>query len=795
MPSREQRVRLRAQRLARSPRWAELWQIPFFCIGLACSLASLWFYIAPSTSGQQLFAQYEAALDNLNHADADAIRTLLQNIKASSQAGELREADTSYLNGCILLAEALKRYPLPSSSQDAFDTYARARTLFEQLLKSAIPYQSSRLAYRYALAQTGSEPLSIKNLDAVEQSLDADFADREKGYQLLTQLRLKLPAPDYPGALRSVDLLLSMIELKQQWPHRLQKAEILFHLQRWAEITRTTSGILPEAPEFPAATQWQAYAAYQQKHWGEAARLWSLVAPRELGPRALLFYGQCQLQLKNTFEAKRLWERLWLEHLQSPEAIPAQLHLAELAVEQARWHDAVVSVLAVLNTQDPGKVSAMYLSQDELKEKVKNVADRLIQLGRWDDLQQLATASTRWPFAGLADAWLSQSWHALAEPVAGTTNTSAHSSKAYLLASEHAWKAAQQLPTKEKQSLLLQSGQDALKARAYQQAMKALGELLSINPEPDIKPLVLIGLAEALQEQKQYLLAAGRLRDALEIPGNHEAQTRLRLAQLLLLEDAHSQEAGRQLELAAALASRPQSTPEARTACHRWAAYLYNVVIEAKVAGSLQAIQACEKALKHASPHPEAAQTRYLLAELLLAESRPQTAIILAHADDLVLRKQAEQLWQACQYFQTAIEDFKQPETIIYSAQKKEYFIRLARFGLAECWYSLGQLKDFAPASVPSADVCWQRAAEVYHLLSSSNTNRIDAIHAYLRLSWCQQKRGLFAEMRETLNDARQQLSEMKDDELTMSSRFETRNRSQWEIILKQSLDADRGQP
>ena len=151
-------------------------------------------------------------------------------------------------------------------------------------------------------------------------------------------------------------------------------------------------------------------------------------------------------------------------------------------------------------------------------------------------------------------------------------------------------------------------------------------------------------------------------------------------------------------------------------------------------------------------------------------------------------------VWEACQQFQTALEELRKPETVIFTSEKKSAFEGYARFGQARCWYALGKLRAFAPPVVPSADVCWQRAADLYSSIATTSTNRVESLQAYWRLSRCYQKRGQFAEMNETLNDALQQLKEMKDAELAESKRFEALKRSEWESLLRTS-DVDRGQP
>jgi tetratricopeptide (TPR) repeat protein len=351
------------------------------------------------------------------------------------------------------------------------------------------------------------------------------------------------------------------------------------------------------------------------------------------------------------------------------------------------------------------------------------------------------------------------------------------------------------MPLEDKPRLLLLAGQDAIKAKSFQLAQKALGELLTLGPNESLKHRVLLGLAETLTEQKQYTLAAERLREAILLPGPHEATARLRLAHLLILDDKLSPEAGKQLSAAAALVIRPDSGPDARTACHRWAAYQCDMVYHKKSNQLLEAIDACDRALRLAMPHPEGAQTRYLLAELLLADARPASQELQSQSQPELLKKQAEQLWQACQHFQQAAEELRSPDVIIKSTQTPDAHIRYARFGQADCWFLLGQLRPFAPSTTPSADMCWQRASDIYRALSEQKNHRVDALLACVLLSECHEKRGQPREMEETLRNAEQLLQQMTDEELKTRTRIEPLARSQWEAMLQKRLTLARGMP
>lgn len=778
----------RYRRTVRSPRWRDLWQIPCFCLGLFACLGATWHFHAANWFGSQDQKQAQQVLDLLDQGRLTEAQQLYSELQRLKQLDD--PILQPYLEGSLLLKEALKQYPLPSRSIEARDSFLKARQLFQQVLTQQARNVPQRLPYRLALAALGASELSPVALDTIEQTLDVNVIDRADGLELLARLRQQLSPPDTNGALRALNMLLSLSQGTASPKLLLWKADLLAQLHRWAEINKTVASIAPESVEYSQALHWQALASFEQQYWGEAVRLWGMIPPRELNTQALLCFGEAQLQIKNLPEARQLWERLWRENLQSPEAVVAQSRLAELAQQQARWHDAVQAMTSLLTTRKASDYQSRYLSLQQLGNKVNILATQLIQLRRWDDLRRLGEAALSWSFQGKAEHWLSQAWHGIAIQSEATPA----SSKAFGLAADFAWKAAQSAKDDDKTVLLLMAGEDALKGRNFQQAQKAFGELLSLNPDLKYRPAVLIGLADTLTEQKQYLFAADRLREALLIAGNHEASARLKLAHVLLLIDKHSVEAGKQLEQAAALVIRPDSGAEARTACHQWATYLAGEYFERRNSQIFPARDACERALKLVPQHPLAAQTKYLLAELQLAEAKLIMDVIKTASYEEVQEKQL-QLWQACQYFQQSAEELRQPAAIVSSMQNKDTFIRGARFGQAECWFLLGSLRPVTVASIPSAEVCWQRAAEIYQTLIDTSSHRVEKLHAYWRLSQCQEKRGLFAEMRETLSDAAQQLQSMNDTELLVPSRFTALSRSQWEAYLKQPTLTDRGSP
>lgn len=779
----------RSRRTARSPRWRDLWQIPCLCMGLIACLGATWHFHGADWFGnreQQQAQQVLELLDQGRLADAQHLyRELLR----------LKQLDDSilqpYLEGCLTLADALRLHPLPSRSKEAREAYLKARELFQQILTQKTKDVPQRLHYRLALAALGASELTPVALDTIEQSLDANVTDRAEGLELLARLRQQLSPPDTIGALRALDMKLSQSQGTASPKLLLWKADLLAQLSRWAEIGKTVANIAPESAAYSQSLHWQALAAFEQEYWGESVRLWGMMPPRELNAQALLCYGEAQLQMKSPIEARQLWERLWREHLQSPEAVVAQSRLAALAQQQDRWHDAVQVMTALLSTRKATDYQSKYLSLKQLGGKVEELAKQLQQRHRWDDLRHLGEVSLAWSFEGKAERWLSQAWHGIAIQ----SEASPVANKAFGQAADFAWKAAQLANEVDKPALLLLAGEDALKGRSFQQAQKAFAELLSLKPDQKYLPRVLMGLADTLTEQKQYLFAADRLREAIPIAGNLEAAARLKLAHVLLQIDKNSVEVGKQLEQAAGLVVRPDSGEEAKSACHQYATYLVGEYFDRRSNQIAPARDACERALKRVPQHQLAAQTKYWLAELQLAESRQ---IMETGKTDSFEELQSKhlQLWQACQHFKQAAEELRAPTAIVMSKESKDTVIRNARFGQAECWFLLGSQRPVSEASIPSAEVCLQQSAEIYQSLVETSSNRVDKLYAYWKLSKCQEKRGMYTEMKETLSDAYQQLQNMSDSELQVpSARFPNLSRSQWEACLRSAAISDRGSP
>ncbi|MFT3879411.1 MAG: hypothetical protein QM703_07105 [Gemmatales bacterium] len=201
LPARVPAERPRLKRVARLPRWAELWQIPLFCLGLGSCTTVFGLHAAYAQRGGSVSTQYHAALDALDQHQVDVAAHIYQTMHDNMHSSPLRSVELDYLKGSILLAQAMKQCPIPASTAVDLEAYTRARLVLERIIQSQEKLSEPRLYYRLALATLGSEPLSKKNLDTLEQTLESDFVDRLEGYQLLTQLRTHMNPRDDSGAL------------------------------------------------------------------------------------------------------------------------------------------------------------------------------------------------------------------------------------------------------------------------------------------------------------------------------------------------------------------------------------------------------------------------------------------------------------------------------------------------------------------------------------------------------------------------------------------------------------------
>jgi tetratricopeptide (TPR) repeat protein len=766
------------------PGWAELWQVPLFCLGVAALVTVLSFRPAEGDQGlpgRDPFEQMQAALDR---GDVTGARRLLHRLVTNPAEARLTPEELKYLRGSVLLAEATKLHPLPCTKEEGHLLYRAAAAELQTVQAQGVKHLSPRLGFRLAVAKAGSTTIDTGLVQAIEQSLETNFTDRGAGYELVAALRVHLTPPDYMGAIRAIDQLLVKPHVTSLSALRLQKVKFLTQLKKWPEVDKAAAGIPGDAAEYAQALQLRAQAAYHLGLWGEAVNLFSQVPPRQMTPASLLFQGLSLQRLKKTPEAVRVWGQLWREHHQSPETVRARVSYAEILFDQSNWAETVACLEQVLREQKPEALENAYLTRDELQKLVVKVGERLIHLVRWPDLVKLAEAARPWRLDGKPELWLAWAWHAQAQ----TGTASLAPEQAYARAAEHAVRAAAHLSGAEKEALLMLAGQDALKAKAPQQAQRALGELLALNPDPNLKPLVMIELAEALFHLKQVGFACDRLREASRLPGPHEARARLRLAEILIAEKRYP-EAALELEPAAALVTRPGAGKEAMSAAHRWALFLYHDVVVQRAPKLLQAIDAGEKALVYAASDPQATQTRYLLGLLLLQLVDPhRLSADVLRTEKTALEQRAARLWQAHQLFQATAEELAKSEVLTPQLDKTEAH-RGARLRQADCLYYLGVLRgDIQSDVVPQRDVCYREAARLYQAMAHELDHSTEGLYALLFLAKCQKNTAKFIEARETLRNALELLDRLSDTDLARSV-YGLRTREAWRQLLQAELD------
>jgi tetratricopeptide (TPR) repeat protein len=779
-----------AQNVARRsavPSWRELWQVPLFCIGVL-SLVLVWtFRPAHARTMPAARAAYEKACLALDLDDLPSAERWLQNAELSSSDNSVTPYQLEFLRASTHLAQLRQHSQLLAIKPSEKQEYAQIRQKLEAITNAVSPQERPHLNYLLLVVKLATDGLDAKTLDQIEQLLDTDFIDRRDGYQLLSQSRLQARPPDLLGALRAIDRLLATPELMRPNAARLEKAKVLAQLEKWNDVIKVCHSIPVDAEEYATALQVRALAHFHLQQWSEAEHAWRLVKESLQTPSMLLHYGLSLQQLKNRTEAAKSWERLRITFPSAPETVKATLCLSQLSAGQGRWPDAVSYLVTVLRSQPPQTFQNPYASRDEIWQQVAECAESLIKLHRWEDVLVLAEPALAWSQKGLAESWLAQAWHNLAE---ADRNTAAVSKKeAYRLAAEFAWRAAKTPQVEAKEKWLELSGADALRIEKYDLAQRAYGEWLTVPPAPANRSAVLIGLADALKFQKQLDDARDRLREACKIPGEHEASAHLRLFHVFDLQKQRD-DAEHELEEAAKLVTGPNHHPDAEEAAHLRMLYLYKCwVIDRKEV--LRVVQAGEMALQYADKHPQAARTRYLLAEVLKYNAMQQLDEANTFpAGAFPLGKTAEQFLRALKYFQAAAHDFAQPDVAQIDVDAGTNMLRSVRLGQAESLYFLGVLARHVTSEPIKADACWLQAEQIFREIGAQSSSKVEVLYSRYWTAQCQSKRGLFGEMYETIRSGIQLLDEMTDSDFQQSPliRPPWRSREDWKRLFEEEL-------
>jgi len=288
-----------------------------------------------------------------SEGDAEEAFQLLQGVMEHIDQFPRRAGEAHFLFGTasVRLAER-------AGAGQAGPHWQAARRHLEEAEQRGVPDRDrGRLQYRLAKAylNTNEDPQRVADLLAVS----VEMADNQtEGYGLLSQAYLRLPQPDYKGALAANEKLRQVPLLAPEVlaPAQLQAGEILIKLQRQEDARKQLEKIGSRAPiALQARARILRARSYQEEnHWIEAADLWrkALGDPRDplLDANLVRYHlGVCLRHMDQDAEAAQVWQ----ECLQNKEgeAVPAAaLALADLQLQKGQLERTLELMTLALQT-------------------------------------------------------------------------------------------------------------------------------------------------------------------------------------------------------------------------------------------------------------------------------------------------------------------------------------------------------------------------------------------------------------------------------------------------------------
>jgi tetratricopeptide (TPR) repeat protein len=339
-----------------------LWQAPVFVLGVAALVAmAVVRPFAPVGPGQRLNRDLASAREILSRPDGDAKEAL----KLALAALEPEKADRfpeRTAEAALLAGTAHMRLAEKAPSARAAEQWRQAQHYLEQAEHehaekgSLSEEDQQKLVYRQGkvgLHTGGDLNQVIARLEEGTPRSD----NRAEGYGLLAQAYLRLTPPNLAKALECNRKLRDEADASeaQLTAAQLLAGELLLQMGKPDEARQSLKRITDQAPPeiLVRARLLRARSHQEEKHWGDAARLYqnTLADSRAPVPEpARIYYnlGLCYQKLDQPKDAANAWQEC--VKLASGEEGPAaalvlaELHLLENAHERAL--DALTTAVA-----------------------------------------------------------------------------------------------------------------------------------------------------------------------------------------------------------------------------------------------------------------------------------------------------------------------------------------------------------------------------------------------------------------------------------------------------------------
>jgi tetratricopeptide (TPR) repeat protein len=734
--------------------------VPLFFVGLCAAVGvgfarPLWY----DPVGRDFFRSLAQLRSEMDRATPDLTRARDLGEEAAAMADRYprQEAEVHYLLGSSYLFLASAAQPT-----EALALWQQARKHLEQS-DNANPanIDQGRLRYRLANAwfHTGENPQHV--LDFMLATVDS-ADDRVEGYGMITELYLRLPAPNIREALNANQKQLSQpIEDETILaPARLLRGELFLRVKEPA-LAREALARIPRSapPEIRTrARLLKAQVAQEEGCWVEAARAWEDVLadkshPPENAMRVRYQLGQCYQRLDRVRDAQRTWQPV-LE-AGNEEAQAATLALAGLMQNHDDLTGAMKMYEHFLTTTPSANAYKNTLAPlDDVRSQISKACVLFREKDEFARSQVLARMYAHLAPVGASEELRGEAADAWATKLRAERQSKKAAEQFREAGSAFAARATVAKEPTDRAKWYRKSADRFVQGQEYPRALAVFEQYRQVEADPEKLGESWFAVAKVYHEMIDEPRSTAAFRKCIEFPGPSAFRARLALAQ-------NDIDAGRLDDAEATLDQNLKLDLSSESETHKQSLFTLADLQYRRGKYRLASLR-YQEALDHYPADPRAAEARFHLGDCyrLLADleiplrdfRRGQTPEAIRHIDERYRRW----LMMALANFQKVIDDLSASKTATAISDDDETILRQAYFAAGKCLIDLGR---------------YEEAIRLFELIGVHYRNKIehlDALREIWRVYWMQQ---LPEKARETVRKMRVVLNEIDNEEIFKHTR------------------------
>jgi len=493
--------------------------------------------------------------------------------------------------------------------------------------------------------------------------------------------------------------------------------------------------------------------------------------------KAMYLIGVCFLELGDYRAALAQLARTRKLFADSPEALAADLEVAELSRQLGRDSDALAGYLRVLKAiTDPANFSNPWITLDQLRKRMQAayrdyLETRKFEIGlqlvrhfyplfsRVQSLQLAAETHRRWGESLLAEAeHLTSDAAAVRRQGRGQLRLAGRS---------YARLAQRRIATRHYPDDLWQSATSYLRGQDYQSTVQVLGQYLK-NESRRRHPLALVNLGEAMLALGENDKALAAFRECIDYHPRDAAAFRARL-----LTSRACVEKG-DLKQAENLLLENLNGDFLTPASKEWRDSLFDLGHLLYINGRYEkAIGRLEEAIQRYPESPRALESRYLIANCYCKRAK---RVEKAFEEDRGADVRATHRRQVTRFLEAALDNYRKVQETLSRRLDHDELALLEESILRNCHFSIGDiLIDLAQ---------YDAAITAYSTVVNRYQNAPEVLEAYLQLAEAYRHSGQPDQARGTLEQAKLVLARMKPEAPFQENTNYTRK--QWAELLTQ---------